>query len=92
MFVQTGTRVCAVSAGMAATTLDLRNVPPAERHPRIHEAFDELDSGEALELVNDHEPKPLFYEMQAEVDAFDADGYEVEQRGPTEYVARLPKR
>ncbi|ADQ69016.1 DUF2249 domain-containing protein [Halogeometricum borinquense] len=77
---------------MAATTLDLRDVPPPERHPKIHDAFESLESGEALELVNDHDPKPLFYEMQAEVDSFDAEGYEVEQRGPTEFVARLPKK
>lgn len=77
---------------MAATTLDLRDVPPAERHPKIHDAFENLDSGETLELVNDHEPKPLYYEMQAEVDAFDAEGYEVERRGPAEFVAKLPKR
>jgi len=76
---------------MAAKTLDLREVPPPERHPKIHDAFEELDSGEALELVNDHEPKPLFYEMQAEVETFDADAYEVEQRGPSEFVATLPK-
>ncbi|MFB6269950.1 MAG: DUF2249 domain-containing protein [Halobacterium sp.] len=77
---------------MPAKTLDLRDVPPPQRHPKIHDAFDDLDSGEALELVNDHEPKPLFYEMQAEVDAFDADGYEVEQRAPNEFVATLPKQ
>ena len=77
---------------MAEQTLDLRDVPPPERHPMIHEAFEELDSGEALTLVNDHEPRPLFYEMQAEVDTFDADGYEVEQRGETEFVATLPKK
>jgi len=77
---------------MAATTLDLREIPPADRHPKIHDAFDSLESGEALELVNDHEPKPLFYEMQAEVPEFDAEAYEVEQRGPTEFVARLPKK
>jgi len=77
---------------MAETTLDLRDVPPAERHPKVHDAFESISSGETLELVNDHEPKPLFYELRAEVDDFDADGYEVEQRGPTEYVARLPKR
>jgi hypothetical protein len=29
--------------------------------------------------------------MQAEVESFDADGYEVERRGPTEFVATLPK-
>lgn len=76
---------------MAATRLDLRDVPPAERHPKIHDAFEALESGETLELVNDHDPKPLFYEMRAEVDSFDADGYEVERRGPTEFVASLPK-
>ena len=77
---------------MTATELDLRDVPPAERHPLIHEHFADLDSGEALTLVNDHDPKPLFYEMQAEVDAFDADNYAVEKRGEAEFVATLPKR
>jgi uncharacterized protein (DUF2249 family) len=74
------------------TTLDVREVPPAERHPQIKTAFDDLDSGEVLEIVNDHDPKPLFYEMQAEEDAFDEDAYEVEQRGPEEFVARFPKQ
>ncbi|MXR21095.1 DUF2249 domain-containing protein [Halobacterium bonnevillei] len=77
---------------MTAKTLDIRDVPPPKRHPKIHDAFDDLESGEALELVNDHEPKPLFYEMQAEVDDFDADAYEVEQRAPDEFVAKLPKK
>lgn len=77
---------------MAATTLDLRDVPPPQRHPKIHDAFDALDSGETLRLVNDHDPKPLFYEMRAEVDAFDAENYRVEQRGDREFVASLPKK
>jgi uncharacterized protein (DUF2249 family) len=76
---------------MSDTTLDVRNIPPAERHPKIHQTFASLDSGETLTLVNDHEPKPLFYEMRAEVDAFDADGYRVERRGVDEYVATFPK-
>jgi uncharacterized protein (DUF2249 family) len=77
---------------MSETTLDVREMPPSDRHPKIHEAFDALDAGETLEIVNDHDPKPLFYEMQAEVDAFDADGYEVEQHGAEEYRARFPKQ
>jgi uncharacterized protein (DUF2249 family) len=77
---------------MTGTTLDVREIPPAERHPRIHEAFADLESGDALTLINDHEPKPLFYEMEAEVEAFDADGYTVERRGPDEFVATFPKR
>jgi uncharacterized protein (DUF2249 family) len=77
---------------MAAKTIDVREIPPAERHPKIHDAFAALDTGETLELVNDHEPKPLFYELQAEVPEFDADAYEVEERGPAEFVARFPKK
>lgn len=77
---------------MSETTLDLRDVPPPERHPKIHDAFEALEPGETLTIVNDHEPKPLFYEMKAEVDAFDAHEYAVEHRGPEEFVAELPKR
>ncbi|MFB6102142.1 MAG: DUF2249 domain-containing protein [Haloplanus sp.] len=71
--------------------LDLRDVPPRERHSKIHAAFDDLDEGEELTIVNDHDPKPLFYEFRAERDAFDADAYRSERRGPNEFVATLPK-
>ncbi|WP_459192154.1 DUF2249 domain-containing protein [Halosimplex sp. J119] len=76
---------------MPATTLDIRDVPRPERHPTIHEAFADLDSGETLRIVNDHEPKPLFYEFQAEVEDFDAANYAVERRDADEFVADLPK-
>ena len=73
------------------TRLDVRDIPPVNRHPEIHDAFEELEPGETLTIVNDHEPKPLYYEFQAEVDAFDADGYEVERVDTDEFVARFPK-
>lgn len=76
---------------MSEQTLDLRDVPPPERHPRIFDAFEALESGESLTLINDHDPRPLYYEMDAEVEAFDADGYSVERRGENEFVATLPK-
>ncbi|MFC3959372.1 DUF2249 domain-containing protein [Halovivax cerinus] len=74
------------------TELDVRDVPPMERHPKIHDAFEDLNDGESLTIVNDHEPKPLFYEFQAEVETFDADGYEVEQVDDAEFRATFPKR
>jgi uncharacterized protein (DUF2249 family) len=77
---------------MPENQLDVREVPPRERHPKIHDAFEALDPGEALTLVNDHDPKPLFYEFEAEVDAFDADGYTVDQVSADEFVATLPKK
>ena len=73
------------------TRLDLRDVGPPERHQLIHEAFADLDAGETLTIVNDHEPTPLFYEFRAEVDAFDAEAYAVEQVGPNAFEAELPK-
>ena len=46
--------------------LDVREIVPRERHPLIFRTFDELAPGEAFELVNDHDPKPLYYQLQAE--------------------------
>mgnify|MGYP006276749719 CR=1 FL=1 len=71
--------------------IDVRELPPKERHPKIMDAFESLESGDALTLINDHDPKPLYYEMQAEREGFDADGYEVRKEGPERCVATLPK-
>lgn len=48
------------------TTVDVRTIPPRERHSLIFGSFDALAPGESLLLVNDHDPKPLFYQFQAE--------------------------
>jgi uncharacterized protein (DUF2249 family) len=77
---------------MPATILDLREMSPPERHPKIHDSFEALSAGETLRIINDHEPKPLFYELQAEVEAFDAANYRCKQEGPQKYVADLPKQ
>ena len=74
------------------TELDVRSIPPAERHPTIYETFQSMESGEVLTIINDHEPKPLFYEFQAEVDSFDADGYVVEEVESGKFVAEFPKK
>jgi uncharacterized protein (DUF2249 family) len=46
--------------------LDIRSVAPAKRHPMIFERFDRLQRGESFILVNDHDPKALYYQFQAE--------------------------
>ncbi|MCD8508991.1 MAG: DUF2249 domain-containing protein [Bacillus sp. (in: Bacteria)] len=43
-------------------------IEPKFRHPRIFETFDGLDSGEAMELTNDHDPRPLRYQFMMERD------------------------
>jgi uncharacterized protein (DUF2249 family) len=46
--------------------LDVRTEIPKRRHEIIFETFGELPNGEAYVLVNDHDPKPLYYQLQAE--------------------------
>lgn len=43
--------------------LDLRTIPPRECHPLIFGRFDSLAVGQALQLVNDHNPQPLHYQF-----------------------------
>lgn len=46
--------------------VDVRPIVPRDRHPLIFNTFDELQKGEKFLLVNDHDPKPLFYQFNAE--------------------------
>jgi uncharacterized protein (DUF2249 family) len=46
--------------------LDVRDLPPAQRHERIFDAYDELERGTGFVLVNDHDPKPLYHQFDAE--------------------------
>jgi uncharacterized protein (DUF2249 family) len=47
--------------------IDVRAVPPRERHPLIFSTFEGLAPGQALELVNDHDPRPLFFQFDAQM-------------------------
>ncbi|HPP46145.1 MAG TPA: DUF2249 domain-containing protein [Accumulibacter sp.] len=71
------------------TTIDVRHIIPRERHPLIFSAFDALAAGEALLLVNDHDPKPLFYQFQAESKS--AFTWEYLESGPEVWQVRIGK-
>src|SRR5574341_1224355 len=49
-----------------AATVDARILPIREKHPTIFRTFEGLKSGETMLLVNDHDPKPLYYQFAAE--------------------------
>ncbi|WP_336002652.1 DUF2249 domain-containing protein [Halorientalis halophila] len=72
--------------------IDVREIEPKDRHPKIMDTFAEMDDGDTLRLINDHDPKPLYYEMEAEVEDFDAENYEVRREGPEKFVAEFPKQ
>lgn len=46
--------------------LDVRDESPTRRHEHIFETWDELAPGTGFVLVNDHDPKPLYYQFEAE--------------------------
>jgi uncharacterized protein (DUF2249 family) len=50
-------------AAMIAT-IDVRIIPPFERHPRIFGMLKTLKADESFMVVSDHEPRPLHYQIQ----------------------------
>lgn len=46
--------------------LDVRNLVPAKRHEAIFAEYHALSPGESFILINDHDPKPLYYQFEAE--------------------------
>jgi uncharacterized protein (DUF2249 family) len=71
-------------------TLDVRDVSPRDRHPLIFDTFDQLGSGEAMELINDHDPKPLYYQFLAEYPQ--AVDWEYLEQGPEVWRVRITRR
>ena len=70
--------------------LDVRAIPPRDKHPSIFRAFDSLTSGQTLTLVNDHDPRPLRYQLMAErPDSFD---WEYEAQGPEVWKVNIRRK
>jgi uncharacterized protein (DUF2249 family) len=46
--------------------VDVRTLVPAQRHAKIFELVNQLTPGGRFILVNDHDPKPLYYQLEAE--------------------------
>ena len=69
--------------------LDVRTEAPMRRHTLIFETFEALSPGEAFVLVNDHDPKPLYYQFAAEkAGEFNWDYLE---QGPTTWRVRIAR-
>jgi uncharacterized protein (DUF2249 family) len=70
--------------------LDVRIIPPREKHPTIFQTFETLEPGESFILINDHDPFPLRYQFQAEREGqFE---WEYLEEGPTVWRVRIGKR
>ncbi|RZJ83788.1 MAG: DUF2249 domain-containing protein [Massilia sp.] len=71
------------------TIIDVRQIAPRLRHPMIFNTFENLAHGESFRIVNDHDPKPLFYQFSAEYPGFFEWTYE--QQGPEVWQVRIDR-
>lgn len=46
--------------------LEVRHLAPADRHKLIFETYHKLEAGQGFILINDHDPKPLYYQFAFE--------------------------
>lgn len=69
------------------TVIDVRNIPPPQRHPKIFETFDGLATGQSFVLLNDHDPKPLYYQFLHERQ--DQFAWEYLEEGPEIWRVRI---
>jgi uncharacterized protein (DUF2249 family) len=68
---------------------DIRPYPPTERHEMFYKAFADISTGEAFEFINDHDPKPLYYQMEAE--SKEPFRWEYLEKGPELWKVRVIK-
>ncbi|HEX3023791.1 MAG TPA: iron-sulfur cluster repair di-iron protein [Chitinophagaceae bacterium] len=70
--------------------LNVTVIDPRLKHPTIFARFDELKEGESLTIHNDHDPKPLYYQLLGERgNIFE---WEYLEQGPELWKVKISKR
>lgn len=79
-----------MSETAGALTVDVRYLVPRDRHATVFHKFRELRLGDALELVNDHDPRPLFNQLNAEAPG--QVGWDCLEQGPEVWRVRITRQ
>lgn len=69
--------------------LNVSEIQPKLKHPTIFKHFDELIAGEGFVIDNDHDPKPLYYQLLGERGAIFS--WEYLEEGPNRWKVRIAK-
>src|SRR5215471_20599734 len=69
--------------------LDVTLLEPRQKHPTIFARFDILKDGESLTIHNDHDPKPLYYQLLGE--RGNIFSWEYLKQGPEWWKVRISK-
>lgn len=70
-------------------TLDVTLIEPRLKHPTIFEHFDALKPGQSFNIHNDHDPKPLYYQLLGE--RGNIFSWEYLQEGPQIWLVKIAK-
>ena len=70
--------------------LNVTLLEPRQKHPTIFVRFDELEEGKSLTIHNDHDPKPLYYQLLGERGNIFT--WEYLEEGPESWKVRITKR
>jgi regulator of cell morphogenesis and NO signaling len=73
-----------------ANFIDVPTIEPKLKHPTIFRVFDSLEGGESLIIHNDHDPKPVYYQLLGE--RGDVFLWQYLQQGPEIWEVRVTKR
>lgn len=79
-----------MSTEASTLTIDVRNLAPRQRHALVSSTFSKLGTSEAMELVNDHDPRLLYYWLDEQLPGGVAWSYL--QIGPEVWRVRISKR
>lgn len=70
--------------------IDVTKIVPQRKHATIFETYDALEAGETFVIINDHDPKPLKYQMAAERGE-EKFSWNYLQEGPDSWKVRIGK-
>ena len=84
-----GTKRYLVHMNAIEHPIDVRPIPPRQRHPLIFNTWDELPTGGSILLTNDHDPLPLYYQFAAEYTG--GFHWEYVESGPSLWQVRISK-
>lgn len=79
-----------IMEAIAENILNVTLLEPRQKHPTIFQRFDRLAEGESLTIHNDHDPKPLYYQLLGERgNIFE---WEYLEQGPEWWKVKISKR
>lgn len=78
------------STNKKETIINVPEIEPKLKHPTIFQVFDSLAAGESLVIHNDHDPKPVYYQLLGE--RGDVFVWEYLEQGPEWWDVRVTKK